>query len=172
MEVVYYSVLDLLDAIAKPDKLYYLAWEGGHQDHDATHIIGTAVGNKLGMLDKCFQFTLYTGHGLPYVFFKMFSPLKDNGETYVSRIPWLERFKFILYCLSYPSQIKTWVGLLPFFIVHYMFRGTQILQPVSLSRIRKQPHDEKLLYERRGFYTYQKFADDANTFLNNITHKN
>lgn len=165
LEIAFQSVLELLKRIGTPQRMYFLAWEGGHQDHDAVHLIGMALGKKFGILEHCFQFPLYMGHRLPSILFKLFSPLPENGIISLATIPWRDRFRFISYCLSYPSQKKTWIGLFPFFFLHYIFWGTQILQPVSLPRIRQQPHTGCLLYERRGFYSYKKFLRDSEYFL-------
>ncbi|MDC1227852.1 PIG-L family deacetylase [Oceanospirillaceae bacterium] len=162
---VYQSILNLIGYIGLPQRLYFLAWEGGHQDHDAAHLIGLALGKRLGVLENCFQFTLYTGQNLPSIFFKLFAPLPDNGARTLSRISWRQRFQFLSYCLCYPSQKTTWLGLFPFFIIHYLFSGTQIFQPVSLLRIMEQPHTGTLLYERRGFYSYQEFNDASEDFI-------
>ena len=177
LEIAYQSIIDLITKTCAPTRLYFLAWEGGHQDHDSVHLIGTAIGKKLGIIENCFQFPLYTGHNLPSIIFKLFSPLSDNGKASLSIIPWRERLLFIKYCLSYPSQIKTWIGLFPFFLFHYIFNGTQILQPVSYQRIKQQPHSGTLLYERRGIYNYKQFLNDSDNFIQqhlnslNITDK-
>ena len=165
LEGVYQSILNLIGYSGLPQRLYFLAWEGGHQDHDAAHLIGLALGKKLGILENCFQFPLYTGHNLPSIFFKIFAPLPDNGAKSLSRISWRQRFEFLSYCLCYPSQKITWLGLFPFFMIHYLFSGTQIFQPVSLLRIMEQPHTGTLLYERRGFYSYQKFIHSSEDFI-------
>lgn len=165
LETAYNSLLRLLNRIPTPQRLYFLAWEGGHQDHDAVHLLGILMGNKLGIIDKCFQFPLYTGAGLPSILYKLFSPLKDNGSVLYSQIPWPQRLKFLKYTLSYPSQKITWLGLFPFFLFHYIFFGTQILQKVSLKRIEQPPHKGKMLYERRGYYTYHDFEQTKLSFL-------
>ena len=164
LEIAFQSVLALFNKIDPPRCLYFLAWEGGHQDHDAVHLIGLALGSRLDMLNNCYQFPLYTGKSLPSIFFKLFFPFSENGQILLSRIPWRQRLKFTLYCLSYPSQKKTWIGLLPFFVFHYIFRGTQILQPVSAARAMQKPHSGVLLYERRGAYSQNAFIQDTNNF--------
>ena len=165
LEKVYESVLEMSSTIGLPKRLYFPSWEGGHQDHDAAHLIGLALGKRLKIIDNCFQFSLYTGHNLPSVFFKVLTPLPDNGAQIVFRISWRKRFQFLSYCLCYPSQKLSWLGLFPFFFIHYLFSGTQIFQPVSLSRIIEQPHPGKLLYERRGVYSYQEFVESAKCFI-------
>lgn len=166
LDLVFQAVLNLADEIGELNRIYFLAWEGGHQDHDAVHLLGAALGARLGVLDRCFQFPLYTGAGCSSIFFRLFSPLPENGPVILSRIPWLNRFRFISYCFCYPSQKKTWIGLFPFFVLHYFFQGTQIFQPVSTARLKHAPHRGRVLYERRGFYRYEEFFNDASRFLN------
>ena len=159
METAYERALNLIEAIGKPKRLYVLAWEGGHQDHDAVHLVGTSLAKHFGILDQCHQFPLYTGAGLPSFLFKLFSPLPENGTVQSHRISWRERFSHMAYCLAYPSQKKTWLGLFPFFVFHYLFFGTQLFQLVSLQRVCVPPHAGVLLYERRVFYSYAKFSE-------------
>jgi len=166
MTSAFQAMMVLLNKTTLPESVYFLAWEGGHQDHDAVHIIGLAIGRQLDILEQCFQFPLYTGFRLTSILFSVFSPIPENGKAQLSYIPWKLRFKFIGYCLSYPSQKKTWLGLFLFFLFHYIFKGTQILQPVSHTRITQKPHSGSLLYERRGVYTYREFADDSSEILN------
>ena len=165
LDAAYQSILNLIRYIGLPQSLYFLAWEGGHQDHDAAHLIGLALGKRLGVLANCFQFPLYTGHNLPSIFFKIISPLPLNGAKSLSRISWRQRLEFLSYCLCYPSQKKTWLGLFPFFLFHYLFIGTQVFQPVSVLRIMEQPHLGTLLYERRGFYSYRRFTNSSEYFV-------
>jgi hypothetical protein len=138
------------------DYLYLLAWEGGHQDHDAAHLIGLAAIRRYDEHMSIRQFSLYHGEGLPGILFRLCAPLKKNGTVIASLIPLGKRLHFLAYVFHYPSQIKTWVGLFPLFFLHYLFSGKQFLQPVSLDRCMERPHEGPLLYERRGF---ARFAD-------------
>ena len=159
------GVTNIIDKIGKPSVIYTLAWEGGHQDHDAAHLIAAAIGSLFDILPNCYQFPLYTGANLRSIFFKLFSPLLENGVIVRHRIAWRDRARFIAYCFLYPSQKKTWLGLFPFFLFHYIFFGTQILQPISIFRLQQAPHAGVLLYERRGFYQYQNFSKYADIFI-------
>jgi hypothetical protein len=94
----------------------------------------------------------------------MFICLPENGEPVFARISWKQRIKFITFCFFYSSQIKTWLGLFPFFLIHYLFNGTQALQRTSADRIHLPPHAGVLLYERRGVYSYEEFTQDADRF--------
>lgn len=171
INAAYRAVSNVIDKEGVPNQCYFLAWEGGHQDHDAVHLIGVMLAQQFNIIDKCFQFPLYTGDKLPWIFFKLFSPLQKNGELNLKKIPWKLRFKFISYCFYYRSQKKAWLGLFPFFVLHYLFFGTQILQTISLGRIFEPPHAGKLLYERRGFYSQNKFEEEARCFLNDAYNK-
>jgi hypothetical protein len=163
----YQAILHLSSIIGKPTYLFFHAWEGGHQDHDSVCLLGLALGRQLDILGHSFQFPLYTGDRLPWIFFKLFSPLGSNGKIISFKIPVHLRVRFIKFALSYPSQISTWIGLFPFLLFHYLFNGTQVLQTVTLSQILIPPHSGKLLYERRKVYTYENFLLDVNPFINN-----
>lgn len=158
----------LIDKIGNPQRFYVLAWEGGHQDHDAAHILGALMAKQYGVVDQSYQFPLYTGEKLPFSFFKLFSPLKENGSVIRHIIPWRLRVQFIKYCFYYQSQKKAWLGLFPFFLFHYLFSGSQYLQKITLDRIFQSPHSGRLLYERRGFYEQKRFDQQAAQLMEKI----
>ena len=134
------------------------AWEGGHHDHDALHAITVSIAVERDILECVRQFSLYNGFGCSGPFFRVLSPLPMNGVVEEVMIPWKHRLRFFHYCLCYPSQAKTWLGIFPFVVFHYLFRGKQALQPISAERIRHRPHDGALYYETRGFFTWQKMV--------------
>lgn len=165
MPAVLAELAALCHRIGQPELLYLLAWEGGHQDHDAAHLIGLALAKSSHCLPQTRQFTLYTGAGLSGPWFKLFAPLAANGEVMARRMSWTERLRFMRYCFLYPSQAKTWVGLFPFLFLHYVVRGTQLLQPCSLARIHEAAHDGPPLYERRGYCSQEDFFRAARPFI-------
>ena len=136
--------------------IYLPAWEGGHHDHDALHAMGVIVAEEAGLIKVVRQFPLYNGYKCGGPLFRVLLPLPMNGDIERKKIPWINRLRFLCYCLSYPSQATTWVGLLPFVLLHYVFYGTQVLQTVSRERIGYRPHSGPLYYERRGFFTWEK----------------
>jgi hypothetical protein len=81
-----------------------------------------------------------------------------NGAVEEIRIPWKNRLRFLHYCLCYPSQAMTWMGLFPFAVFHYLVSGKQALQFVSLEKISCRPHEDALYYEKRGFFTWEKMV--------------
>lgn len=149
-------------------RLYFLAYEGGHQDHDAVHLIGVKLATKLNILDCSFQFSLYHGKNLPFGLFTVLSPISENGIVISYRIPFLNRIKYLRLCFEFKSQKIPWLGLLPFFITHYLFYGTQDLQKVRVERVFDKPHIGRVLYEKRKFYIYTDFVNDAKKLLDSL----
>ncbi len=129
--------------------LYVPAWEGGHQDHDSAHVIGAALAQRHGWVDRTYQFPMYHGAGLPGSLFWVTRPLPANGPVIVSRIPFAKRVFYLSQCLAYTSQWKTWVGLFPFVLIDLLVHGVQRLQRVNPGRLAQSPHSGRLLYERR-----------------------
>lgn len=132
------------------------AWEGGHPDHDALHAITVLLASELGLLGRLRQFALYHALGRRWPFLNVLAPLPANGPVVARKIDWRRRCRFVRLCLCYHSQRKTWSGLLPGVIAHYLRHGTQTLQAVSLERLRQRPHEGALQYERKRFYTWEQ----------------
>lgn len=147
---------------------YMPAWEGGHQDHDAAHLLGIALSESFSCVNDSFQFSLYNGRGLPGILFRVLSPLERNGVVFSKRLSWSQRLRYLSYCTSYRSQISTWVGLLPFVVVKYLFCGSQQWQPISRARVDQRPHEGALLYERRQFCTTEEFEQRRRRFLKSM----
>ncbi|MCB2018041.1 MAG: PIG-L family deacetylase [Hydrogenophaga sp.] len=144
--------------------LHMPAWEGGHQDHDAAHLIGVALADKHDALSRSFQFPYYHGRNLPGILFRTLSPLAPNGPVRLDHIGWGQRLRYLGHLTRYRSQLTTWIGLGPFFVLHYLFSGTQVRQPVSAKRVFERPHEGPMLYERRNFSDYKRFQAKADEF--------
>jgi LmbE family N-acetylglucosaminyl deacetylase len=147
-----------LDRFPAIDSLHVTAWEGGHHDHDALHAVAVTLAAGRGLLERTFQYSLYQAAGCPGPLFRVLAPLPQNGAVIRSPIDWPARWRQLGYCLSYPSQRGTWIGLFPFVLLHYLLRGAQSLQPVSLERIGERPHPGPLYYEKRKFFTWAEMA--------------
>ena len=134
------------------------AWEGGHHDHDALHVLGTETARRHGLAAALRQYALYNRKNCVGPFFKVLSPLPANGAVEESVIPWRARLLYLRLCLAYPTQLVTWIGLFPFVLLHYTLRGTQALQPVQPQRSSERPHEGVLYYEQRKFYRYEQMV--------------
>lgn len=144
-----------LDNIGPLASIYILAWEGGHPDHDVLHAFSLALLHERGLTPLVRQFALYNNFHCPWLFFRVLSPLPANGPIESTLISWRQRLRFLSYCLRYPTQRITWIGLFPFVLGHFVLNGRQQLQGVSISRIGQVPHSGTLYYEKRQFSTWK-----------------
>ncbi len=151
-----------LELVAKhagdADELVTLAWEGGHQDHDAAHLVAAVFAQQRGI--RCLEMPLYNGHKAFGPFFRVAHPV--GGGWTSRRISWREKLANLLLVRFYPSQRKTWLGLMPQML---MARPRELTRVASLSRAAGPPHPRPLLYERRFHYPYERFAAHAAEFL-------
>lgn len=134
--------------------LHVPAWEGGHQDHDALHVVAVAQAAQRGLLSCTWQYSLYQCAGLAGPLLRVLAPLPANDPVRVLPMRWRDRWRNLRCCLGYPSQRTTWIVLFPLVAWHYLTRGVESLQPVALSRIRERPHGGALYYEKRRFFTW------------------
>ena len=144
-----------------PTRVVLPAWEGGHQDHDAAHLLGLALAQDGAVLR---QFPLYHGAGLPGPLFRVMAPLPANGPSERRPAGVGERLRQLRICFSYPSQWKTWLGLAPMVLVHLLIDGGFHLQAVDPARTAAPPHPGRPLYERRGFLAWQAFESATAAF--------
>lgn len=141
--------------------IFVPAWEGGHQDHDATHIVGLALGAGPEGRVRCLQFPLYHGRGLPGSLFRVLSPIPENGPVTAFPIPLRRRIRYVAMCLGYPSQWKTWLALFPFVAAILLLRGSYRMQLADSRRLAERPHPGPLLYERRRACSRDEFLAET-----------
>jgi len=153
-----------IDACPSLRGLYLPAWEGGHPDHDSLHAVGVNVAQHAGLLHLARQSSLYNGYKRPGQLFNVMRPLPMNGPVESVAVPWRHRIAFMRHCLSYPTQRKTWIGLFPFVLLHYVFGGRDAMQPVSPERLTSRPHEGALYYERRQFTTWPELCERVAAF--------
>jgi len=140
-----------------PTEVVVPAWEGGHPDHDASHLAGLAFAAQVRA--QVMQYTLYQGRGLPGPLFRVLSPMPANGPQVPVAVSAAQRLRYIRTCLRFRSQWKSFVGLLPFYALKLCFtRYPFVLQPVQAGRTAERPHPGLLLYERRGGGCWEAFA--------------
>lgn len=149
----------------KPDVIYTHSWEGGHEDHDTCNLIARKLRIKY-RIKNCFQFSLYNSFNTSIFLYKVFNPISSEGvkRVYASIS---DRYFFIKLLFNYKSQIKTWIGLYPFIITHYLLKGFNILEQLNSKNIIERPHEGKLLYERRNFCKFSNLKKKTNFLLIN-----
>lgn len=162
------ACVDFCQAHPGIDAICFPAWEGGHPDHDAVYVLGVHLARVMGV-KQILQFPLYNAFSVPQPFFRVLHALGENGPVSYLHIPWRERFRYVGFCATfYPSQWKTWVGLLPFVLPKLMVGGAYSLQRADETRIWRRPHEGALLYERRGWLTWGAFETEMRAFLRDI----
>ena len=160
--------LELLEnvAIEKPDEVWTLAYEGGHQDHDAAHLIAVAYAARRGV--PCFEMPLYHGYKLPGPFFNTLAPLRNGAPWIERKIGLAEGFRIALLCRFYTSQRKTWLGLLPEALLRLALGRKEWTRAADIDRLKAKPHDGKLFYERRFGVSWEEFEAKATPFVASI----
>ncbi len=141
------------------------AWEGGHHDHDALHFLAAHAATGRGVGGQLRQYPLYNAWQRRAPWFNVLLPLAANGPVELVSIAWPARLRHLRQLWRYPSQWKTWIGLFPFVLWHYLRRGCQQLQPVTLARLAERPHAGALYYEQRRFYTWDAMQQDMARWL-------
>ena len=163
------SVANTLITLGQADVIFVPAWEGGHQDHDAAHLIGINVARMLH-IKAIRQFPLYRAVGRIGPFFRVLLPLVENGPVITRCTSWSERCWHPDLCLGYRSQWRSWLGLWPLTLLHHLLDGGFTNQPVSTARIQGAPHQGLPLYTRRGFLDLEEFLSATADFRHRLQH--
>jgi len=145
-----------LGATARHADLLIPAWEGGHHDHDACHLVGIFLAKAEGA--NASQYSLYHGEALSGPWFKVLSPLPENGVAETITTSLWERLGHAARCLRYRSQWKSFLGLMPFYLWRMRRADAFVRQPVIVTRTSERPHAGLLLYERRGGPSWDEFS--------------
>jgi hypothetical protein len=160
------QALRLLEQTAGPvDELVTLAWEGGHHDHDAAHLIAVAFAAKRGLLARTHEMPLYHGYRLPGPLFRTLTPLRLGPGWTARPVRFRDGLRIALLCRFYRSQRKTWLGLLPEALVRLAVGRKEWSRPVDIARLASRPHEGPLFYERRFRVPYAEVAEAAKRFL-------
>lgn len=144
-----------------PTRVYSHSYEGGHPDHDAAHLISAVVASRLGLLDDLWHFALYNAYRCPPPFFSVLRQLPSSAPSRRAQLPTGRRLSLTLLCRHYPSQRKTWLGLLPGAFVERALLARESVVRFDLERLGARPHDGELLYERLFEKTYDEFAREV-----------
>lgn len=146
------------------DRIIMHAWEGGHQDHDAVHLLGLALATETDRLRACRQFPLYRAPVGRWIT-TFAQPLSTNGPVERQPITLRDRFWYFTLVRHYRSQWRVMAKLCPVLLWDYLVDGCQKLQPVSLARIRQHPHPGITPYETWKLYDYGRFRQHADRFI-------
>lgn len=159
-----FDALQLLEArVPEPvDEVVTLAWEGGHHDHDATHLVAVEFAQRREV--PLYEMPMYHGHRLPGPFFRTLTPLRVGAEWTARRIEFGDGLRIALLCRFYRSQRKTWLGLLPEALLRLALGRKEWSRAVDAARVDARPHEGRLFYERRFRVSYDVVARAASEF--------
>lgn len=147
----------------KPSSIYTHSWEGGHEDHDTCNLITRRIRKKF-KIKNCYQFSLYNAFNTSILFFKVFNPIHKKNIKKIFA-PIFDRIFFIKLLFNYTSQFKIWIGLYPFVISHYFFKGFNYIEDLDNNFTIKRPHKGELLYEKRNFCKFSKLKKKTDFLL-------
>lgn len=145
--------------------VYSLAWEGGHQDHDASHLVAAAFARRRGILDRCFELPLYRGVPGHSRFFRVLAPMPGGPVWQERRISFLDGWRHSMLCWHYRSQRFSFLGLFPELFLKLAILRRERWRGAEVSRLMNRPHEGPLLYERRFRFPYERFMRAASDFL-------
>ena len=156
------------DAYPSVHACFIPAWEGGHPDHDMLHAATVKLLGWRNQLDIARQYPLYNGYDCRSPLFRALAPLSENGAVEQAKLSLRQRLRYLRFCLAYPSQWKSWIGLFPFVCWRYLIDGKQYLQRPSIDRITQPPHPGTLYYERRSLLDWEAMQDAVSRISENI----
>ena len=142
------------------DEVLTLAWEGGHQDHDAAHLVAVAFARQHGV--PCREFPLYRGNRWGHLF-RVLSPIREGGAK--TRLRFREALHASMLAWRYRSQRKTWLGLFGESFLKLVVLRREVLHDVDPARLFNPPHARPLFYERRFGFPWERFASAARPFI-------
>lgn len=143
--------------------VFCLAWEGGHQDHDASQIVAAAFAARRGA--RCLEMPLYHAGGiLRGRLFRVLSPLEPASWSR-RLIALRDGWRVVRLTRFYRSQRRSWTGLLPEAFLNLVVLRRERSRPVDPARYRFVPHPPPLLYELRFGMSWDRFRAAARPFV-------
>jgi LmbE family N-acetylglucosaminyl deacetylase len=143
------SLEETVRSIGAVEEIYTLAYEGGHQDHDAAHAAAVVLAVRLGLLVRTRQIPFYRKSGGLGPGVAVLAPLAQNGPATAWPLSAAERIRTLALLRLYPSQWRVLLGLGPLLATACAIRPGLPIQSVSLGRLRERPTAAPMFYERR-----------------------
>lgn len=157
----------------KWNRIYCPAWEGGHQDHDATHLLAQALARDFQVPAKeVWEFTIYNGYRMPWKFFRVLRPIPHGQEFSSIYLSFGEVIKQWRMMFHYRSQWKTWLAFMPDITWNLFFRRREVCQRACAERLHASPHEGPLLYEKIFGFPVARFKKAQKSFQDSLTRNN
>ncbi|MBN2559422.1 MAG: PIG-L family deacetylase [Phycisphaerae bacterium] len=146
------------------DEIYVMAWEGGHVDHDACHLVGVALARALG-IERVYECPGYNRYrAIPFLF-RVMKWIPRKAATSTCRFGLAEGLFFFSLCLCHRSQWKTWIGLGPEAFVRLVLRRRHDRRRVAGIDYTVRPHTGPLLYEKQFGISFDRFREATAPFV-------
>jgi LmbE family N-acetylglucosaminyl deacetylase len=129
-----------------PTRIYTLDWEGGHHDHDATHLVTLSAARELGV-DDVFVYPFYNGWRRRPKLARVSSFIPGSAPVLRRRMSLRDSWRAACSIAAYPSQRLTWLALGPGFFVRTLATREERLRRADPQRVLLPPHDGVLHYE-------------------------
>lgn len=146
------------------DEILCPYWEGGHHDHDASHLIALAIARRFRLAGNVRQFPLYNGDRTSGGLFHVMSPI-PGPSIERRRISFSDGLRIVSLCFRYPSQRRSWLGLLPGVFAQLVVARREVSATADPHRVRERPHAGKLFYERRYGVAWEDFHRATEDFV-------
>ncbi|MEN9846130.1 MAG: hypothetical protein RIS36_1277 [Pseudomonadota bacterium] len=144
-------------------RVYAPAWEGGHADHDAAHLLAMAVAKSKAA--PVFEFSLYHSHNRRGPLYRCMTLIPLEGSVTNDDVTLGEALSWMWKARCYPTQRRAFLGLLPFCLPQILLRRSLPLRLVGYRDYRKRPYEGTLLYESRFKVPYSEFRPATLPFI-------
>ena len=151
------------------DRIYTMAWEGGHVDHDVAHLLGIALAKKSGA--HIYEFSAYHARHIPGPFFWCMSFGRTLISPIIDRLTMSQAFRWFLIPYFYKSQRKTFLGLLPCCLLQILIRRTLVVACPPALTYGNRPHQGPLLYEKLFHIQFEEFATNTAQFITRVLNQ-
>jgi LmbE family N-acetylglucosaminyl deacetylase len=144
------TALAALYAATRFARIYLMAWEGGHTDHDAAHAIGAAYAARAQPEARRFEFPLYNCHHMGAGLFQVMRLGPGPGSILERRLAPEEAGEYLGLFGSYRSQREVLAVLKPGITQALTVRGSYRYRELAAPRdLARPPHGGPLFYEQR-----------------------
>lgn len=144
-------------------RIYATAWDGGHADHDAAHLLAVALARIHGA--ELLKFSLYHKLGALGPILRCMAPIPQPGVAVSEPVTFRGALSWLLAARHYRSQLRAFSGLLPLCLPQILFRRSLPLRRVGNRDYRMRPYPGELFYEARFKVPYQEFHDATPPFI-------
>lgn len=165
MEDCFQQVCVTASRVERIESVVSHAWEGGHPDHDAAHLVARAVASLHGCLDQSRAFPAYRSADIAGLPFAVYAPHKSNGPRCDFRLGMREGMETLLAMRHYRSQWKTFLGLGPGIALQLLFIRRIPLQRLGDSNAPMRPSPGRLLSETRFGAAFDQCEKKAISFM-------